>query len=461
MRLNIGISWIYTEFSVVVSRFGRIEKKWISDVPVTSLKEFSNAMYYACESLELKKGGNVYIAYESDEHTHEFLELPRMAKKDLHKVLERKIESNKSFEDAAAWCHHEARHDRHTEGVLLHLMPRSIVDAMVRICDDFFFVAKRLVPLTEVYTYHLENLQLDRDEKILIVALFATRVQMVVANGGGEVLFVRELGYTWRDSDGERIVTDAVRTLQYSKQRTGGEINRIIMMGAESDEAKSVIEKKITLPITLDEASSDFCFWAQQAINLPNLSGNNFIPKLARQALTRRTAIRLATAGITVVILSSVGVTSWVEYNIYSNKDLYEQVETDIHNLSENIKTLNKNISIAEKEKKQLEALDISGQNFPLIFFSSLGSIVPDEVVLKDVEITLGKNAWHFSMEGVSTVSFNKVPYYIQKIQTVLASNPWNAAVNPDWKNIWVSQLQSGGIEEGQITGFEIQGEMQ
>ncbi len=458
MRLNIGISWIYTELNIVVYRFGKLEKSWTSATPVNDLKDFNNAIYEACNALDLKKGGNVSIAYESDEHTHEFLELPNMAKKDLQKVLARRIEAEKPFEDAAAWCYHEARHDKRTEGVLLHLMPKRMVDAMIRICDDFFFVAKKLVPLTEIYTRHIEHLDFDREEKLLLIALFENRVQMVVASGSGEILFVRELGYAWRENEGQRLLTDADRTLRYAKQRTGGQITRIIMMGNQSDEAISVLNRTITLPIEIDESSADSYFWSREVVSLPIVSANNFIPKLARSALTKRTALRFSIAALIAMTIYSVIFAGSVEYRIYNNRAILDQAEADIDALQGDIDALRTKMQIAEEERSQLRKMAVTGLDLPVIFFSYIGHFVPAQMVLNEAEIEHEAEGWRFRFTGHTESGFTEVPDLLKKMEASLSARPWNALVDPAWQDNWVAQLKSGAASDDGRTGFELRG---
>jgi len=458
MRTSIGISWTYTEFHVVTTRNGKVESTWSSPQPVTSLRDFSDALFNACNALSLKQGGHVSIAYESDVHTHEFFELPKMAKKDLHKYLQRRIILEKPFKEDASWCYHEAHHGKNTEGVLLHLMPKDIVDAMIRICDDFFFVAKRLVPLTEIFTSHIASLKLDRNEKLLLIALFENRVQMVVARGNGEILFVRELGYAWSENNGERLITDADRTLRYAKQRTGGSISRIIMMGDQSESAMNVLNKTVTLPIVIDESSADCFFWAKKVSDLPISNANNFIPKLARRALTRRTALRSAVMSLAFLLMLTVSFTAWVEYKVYNSNEPEIQIEADVKKLQRQIEHIEQQMLLAERDRSQLSKFTVSGLNLPVIFFNHLGNLTPADMILSSAEIHREKKGWHFRLTGKSSLQFTRIPESLTRLESGFAAKPWNASIEQSWRSTWLAQLQAGAASNDSVTGFEMSG---
>jgi len=461
MKETIGISWIYTELFVVVTRRGKVEKKWVSSQPVTDIKGFSEGLFEACHVLGLNQGGHVSIAYESDDHSHEFLELPSMAKKDLHKYLQRRIVTEKPFTDDAAWCYHEARHGKKTEGVLLHLMPKNIVDAMVRICGDFFFIAKRLVPLTEIFTDHILSLKLNGEKKLLLVALFDSRVQMVVAKGNGEILFVRELGYSWDESEGERLVTDADRTLRYAKQRTGGEIDQVILMGGESESALIILKKAMSLPMVVDESSANRFFWATKVIGLPVTNENNFIPKLARRALTRRSALRGAVAAFALLLLITVGFVSWVEYQVFDFDVTEQEIVLDIDEMQQQLNALKRQMALADREKSQLDKFVVTAPDLPVIFFSYLGHLVPKDVTLGSVEIHRKKPGWHFRLTGNSPLSFTRIPDALSKLESGFTAEPWNAQITQSWQQRWLEQLKAGAASNANITGFEMAGILQ
>ena len=205
---RFGIEWAYNEFRVGRLENGECKDFWTAPYAVKDLFDLNRAMYDASQQIDLRSGGTIAIAYEDDLHTHEFLEVPAMGKKDLQKFVERRVTQDKSFDGAAAHCFHNAKRNNKVDGILLHMMPKSIVDALIRICEEYYLHPRRLVPLTEILSEHVRKLGAEADDILLVVAIFNRRVQMLVANGRGDILFVRELAYAWRHDKTDRLVVE-------------------------------------------------------------------------------------------------------------------------------------------------------------------------------------------------------------------------------------------------------------
>ena len=96
---RFGIEWIYGEF--LISRFagGRVAERWQAPYPVTDLKSLGRAMHDASQHIDLPRGGDVAIAYEDDLHTHEFVEVPPLRKRDLEKHLALRVEQTLTKEE--------------------------------------------------------------------------------------------------------------------------------------------------------------------------------------------------------------------------------------------------------------------------------------------------------------------------------------------------------------------------
>ncbi|MEN7343992.1 MAG: hypothetical protein AAAFM81_13660, partial [Pseudomonadota bacterium] len=226
MSIDYGIEWAYGEFRISKLRGNEVVESWKSPEPVTDLMSLNAAMYEACHHVDISKGGSVAIAYEDDLHTHEFLEVPPMGRRDMEKYLTRHVTENKPFTTDAAWRFHPVSREGRVDGVLLHLMPKYIVDAVMRICEEFYLKPKLLVPLTEIMSEYVPGLHCDENEALLLIALFDERTQMLISSDKGEILFVRELSYAWNKDNQERFSADINRTAGYAKQRIGALTNQ-------------------------------------------------------------------------------------------------------------------------------------------------------------------------------------------------------------------------------------------
>ena len=105
--VQFTISWIYEEFRVAKVTRGELSKVWDSPKPVSDLASFHEALIAASAALGMNNGGDVAITFESDEHSHAFIDLPPMNQRDVEKYLVRRIEQDKTFEEHPVWSYRQ------------------------------------------------------------------------------------------------------------------------------------------------------------------------------------------------------------------------------------------------------------------------------------------------------------------------------------------------------------------
>lgn len=456
-----AISWIYGEFHIMRMHHGYPVELWVSPERVHDLASLSVAMNQAAEHIDLTRGGDVAIAYEDDLHTHDLFDVPNMSKRDLEKLLARKVEKNKPFTDEASWCYHEAKHNDEEEGILLHRLPKRIVDAIVRICQDFYLTPKRLVPLTEIMSELVGGYKLDDNELVMLVAVFNERTEIVVCLGSGEVMFVRELPYAGNAIENERLLTDLDRTLNFAKQKFAKTINKFWLLGEKSDVIQSQMYGKIDAEIYVDDEALDPAFWAVQVSRLQGQISANFIPLLARKKISRNLFCRIAVWAFPVLLLASIFTTSFVEYRLARHAEIEGQMQDEIMHLQDNIAHIESLISRREDGEQKLKLLQADAGNLPALFMNHLGNLVPPGLALTHTVIENKNNEWKVLLKGDSALSMSDVVAVLTEFETVLQQPPWNITITESWENSWYEQLKSGAASREGNSGFQITGWMQ
>ena len=456
-----GIEWIYGEF--LISRFsgGKTVEQWKAPYPVTDLSSLSRAMFEASQHIDLPRGGDVAIAYEDDLHTHEFLEVPHLSKRDLEKHLALRVAQSKSFDGEAAWCYHPAKPGQKMEGVLLHLMPRSVVDAVIRICGEYYLTPRRLVPLTEVISEHVPSLEAQDSDVLLLIALFAERVQLVVAHGDGEVLFVRELQYSWMNENLERLIADVNRTIGYSKQRIGIRPDAAWIMGEHADGVIDAFQSGLECPVGIDQSAIDSDFWMAEVAGLPQRLDSNFIPRLARRAVSRKSLMRAAVLTGFALVISALTIAVTVEWLLATAELDSQQLNADIFELEQNIQHLNEELRVFDLEQLRLNQLTADAFNLPALFLSHLGDMVPDGLVLLNVNVVRDETSWYLELSGTTNLPFEEAPAAFSQLEKSLSSSPWNAEIVESWQSTWMQQLRGGGAAMDGTVGFRLKGRLQ
>lgn len=457
---RFGIEWIYGEF--LISRFsgGKSVEHWQAPYLVTDLASLSRAMHDASRHIDLPRGGDVAIAYEDDLHTHEFVEVPKLSKRDLEKHLARRVARSKPFDGPAAWCYHPTKPGQKLEGVLLHLMPRQVVEAVVRICGEYYLTPKRLVPLTEIISEHIPVLEVEPSDVLLMVAMFSERVQLVVAHGDGEVLFVRELQYAWQDEGLDRLVLDINRTLGYARQRIGLRPERAWVMGEYGHRVMDEFQQGLECPVFLDETAVAPDFWMAKVANLPQRLDSNFIPRLARRAISRKSLMRAAVLTGFSLLGGAALMGALVEWLNATQRLDPADIRADIAMLEESIEHLETELEVFDLGQIRLEELTADAFNLPALFLSHLGSMVPEALVLLSVDVRRRDAVWTMELTGVADLPFDTAPRELALLESRLMSSPWNVEVTESWRENWIKQLKSGGAAQEEAVGFRISGQL-
>jgi hypothetical protein len=457
---RFGIEWIYGEF--LISRFagGESVEQWSAPYPVTDLASLSRAMFDASQHIDLPRGGDVAIAYEDDLHTHEFLEVPPLGKRDLEKHLALRVEQGKPFEDEAAWCYHPAKPGQKMEGVLLHLMPRRIVEAVIRICGEYYLTPKRLVPLTEVISEHVPKLEADGRDVLLLIAMFAERVQLVVAHGDGEVLFVRELQYSWQNDNIDRLVVDVNRTIGYVKQRISLRPDHAWVMGEHARMVIDAFERDLDCPVSVDQSATGTDFWMAEVAGLPQRLDSNFIPRLSRRAVSRKSLMRAAVLTGFSLFGAAATMGAVVQWLIFNKALDAETIRADIVSLEQNILHMEEELRVFDLEQLRLNQLTADAFNLPALFLSHLGDMVPDGLVLLNANVVREDTHWTIELAGTTELPFDQAPSVFELLESRLTEPPWNAEINQSWRDTWMEQLKSGGAAMDGAVGFRITGRL-
>ena len=455
MSVDFAIEWVYGDLRIARLRGGEVVEQWQSAERVSDLASLGSALREASAHVAIGRGGSVAIAYEDDLHTHEFLEIPPMSRRDRTRFLQRHVDTHKQFEGAAAWRAHEV--DRvGAKGVLLHIMPRAILDAILRICSDFYLVPKLLVPLSEIMSSIVPTLDGEADGPLLMVALFEERTQMLVSSAAGDILFVRELSYPWTAETSGRLVVDINRTIGYAKQRLGGAVAQTWVFGQRADMTRIALDSRIDAPVDCSERATEPEFWMQRVAVLPERLSSNFIPLLARRSVTGKTMMRAGLLVTAVATLAAVVVAGIVELALFRNRIDVIALQQQLRDRQEAVLSLEAEATRMSAEARKLDMLNVDAFNLPGLFLSKLPTLVPEGVVLTEVDVQREQSGWSVALLGLTDVSLEEAAPLLADLQDALTASPWNATVTQSWEDAWMRQLETGRAASDDGIGFEL-----
>ncbi len=442
------ISWIQRQFIAVRMRRGQREETWESPEPVAELPDFNRAVAAACEMLEIPGGTEVSIIYESDRLSHPLSEAPPMRRHDLTTFLQRKVNQLKTFEGEAAWGYTRTLPSRDGDSVALHLMPRSFVDAMVRICEEFHLRPVSLLPLSVAMTMRIRELAGQSDQVCMLVALFPFQCEIVVARGDGSLLFVRDLGYGVTGNEG-RLVQEIGRSILFSGQRFSTAVDRIWIAGRGADAVAGLLAPTVTVAVEgmEDDQPVD---WVRDSKN--RAVSNNLLPVQVRDKYRRQIMLRWS-AALTVALAVSSVLTAWeIEQLVRAQGAGLQAVEREINDLERTKARLQNRVNERQALQSRLDAFRRNAlpPMAPLWVMDYLAEQRPAGVRLQHVSMKYRDGdqagAWRLEIQG-SAADIENAPRAWDAFESALAGPPLNAHVTESWKQPWVRALKSGASE--------------
>ena len=461
-RTRYAISWLYGEFRLARFHKEQVAAQWESPTAVESLGDLVRALEAASEHVDMTAKGDVIVVHEHDLHTHDYLEVPAMKKRDLEKYLARRVSQDKAFEDEAAWCYHKVRHAGGKEGVLLHLLPKHIVEATTRACTAVGLAPKCYVPLTEIVSEYMPTTDVQIDQMLLVVACFNERTELILTLADGEALFVRELNYGASPETADRLVTDINRTIRYTRQQVGRAVDLAWFMGGYSDAVMQLLEPAIEVPVRFDDKAQDPYFWARRATALSGKLSANFISVFEQKNMSADVLRRIGTyctAAIVVITLLLTLISSGLVARRGAQK---EQLAVRAEAVRSSINDMQIRLSESQLKLEHLERLRTSNHNLPSLMMVHLSRLTPPEVTLTEVAINYaGAAGWEISLTGQIGGDMRHSARILAGFEERLRGDPWRLRMTRHFTNSWMEQFEQGQLAETSLQGFNLVGVIQ
>ncbi len=111
-------------------------------------------------------------------------------------------------------------------------------------------------------------------------------------------------------------------------------------------------------------------------------------------------------------------------------------------------------------QRERLQQLTPALAPLPASFMHQLAQDLPASLTLTQASIRRGDEAWDFRLEGMADTRLEVTLPTLEGLSATLERAPWNAHVNPAWRQTWLQQLRSGAAASGPIR-FAMRGQLQ
>ena len=454
------ISWIYGDFRVLRLQRDKVMGVYHAAEAVTDLAAFAEAVATAHSALALPSGP-IAVVFANDDCGHLSFEAPPTSAADLERMVARRVDTEKTFIEAASWTYRAVVDERAQTGrtVLLHLAPKRFVDAIIRICEEYFLQVRSVVPLAELVARVALPACTSADEVVIATAVLRDRAVLSVVRADASVVFARTVALGEYGEVDDRIPLEINRTALFAKQKIGKSIDAACVFAADAALAARISPQ---LELTLrDVPVVDNEFTWARALAAQNLAQlGNLVPRFRQRALSQRSLTRaamLASAVLWVVAIVSVAWVTQFNSRVAGRGSI---AQAALPALETETATLTAELEQLTARRQRLDELSPTLAAVPAGFMHQAGLDLPASLTLTQARVRRVDGGWDFRLEGLADSRLEVTLPTLEHLSASLEGAPWHAVVNPGWRQTWLQQLRSGAAANGPIR-FALHGQLQ
>jgi hypothetical protein len=283
-----------------------VGKTWATEIAQGVEADFASLVAEAVKNTEFT-GNTVSLLLANPQLAQKLVDVPPVKDADLVRIIQREAQQQKFFNDEAAWTFQKTLTVKGVQRVILHLLPKSLLDKLIQGCQQSGLHLISVVPVSAVLHQQLSRLSLNKDDVALIAAETGGYTTVVVGRSDGKLLLVRTLLGDWNQNV-ERLTVDSKRTIAFITQQYDLNINAgVWLFGAGAEQHAPILQLLLALPVNLSPVEFKPEYWAVQATKLRPGTTPNFIGSEMQHAPQRRMFARVVAAGTLLVLLASLG----------------------------------------------------------------------------------------------------------------------------------------------------------
>ncbi|MGE0388177.1 MAG: hypothetical protein AB7Q97_25920 [Gammaproteobacteria bacterium] len=456
--VSVSVSWLYGDFRAVRFVRGRIAAVYHAGAPVTDLPGFNAALAQAYAHLDWPMG-RVALCYAGEQASYLSFEAPPMSRADMERYVARRVEQEKPFPETASWswCSVADDRERSERNVLVHIVPRRMIDAVIRICDEFFLTVHRVVPLSELVGQIAAPACAATDEVVVAAAPTAERATLAVVRADGAILFTRTAQIGEGEERDQRLALEINRTVLFAKQRIGRAVNACALLADADSPLMALPGIDVPLrPVPLDDPHFE---WARRVGARRANALQSLVPSRFRALLNRRAVMRAAMAASVALWFAAAAVVLSVEGLIARVRGGEQRMAESTLESRQSQADLEAQVERIELQRDRLAQLSPPARMPVAGFLSGVGGVLAPDLVLTRARIERQGALWRFSLDGDSRLPIGTTLAALEHTAARLQAPPWNAEIDGQWRQTWLQQLRNGGTE-GSAVHFSIAGRL-
>ncbi len=460
----LSLSLLNERLSAVAVHRGAVAGTWERPEPVTDLADFGSVLQEAVRQTGYT-GTAVTVVLAHQRLAQQLVESPPVKGRSLRLFLQNRAKQLKPFSSDAAWSYQPALPTRNAQAMLLHLLPRELLDQLVQGCQQLELHCDRVFPASAILQGQLTELPLEPNEIALLAADTGGATTVVIGRKDGSIYLGRTLSNSWNVHP-DRVTVDLNRTLLYVKQQFGASVNSVWLFGEGAQNQIDTLRTALRLPVKLSPVQPGPFYWSQESLHVPVGDTNNLISLEQLQAPRRRVFFKVTSVAVGLAavgaLITAAAVQGWV---MQQGKQL-QAIQAKI----EQLQVRKAALQDREREflqKKQFVKIVSDGKVAPVPgwFLGYLGDIVPETLLLGQVRLNREGDQWHVELGGTLQPTTNPAPAKVMAdavalLKTNLAQGPFHVQILGEGGATGKSTLASARATSRPADQFFVEGVM-
>ncbi len=328
------------------------------------------------------------------------IEVPPVKGWKLDQVLQRIVESSKSFSEVAVWSRQPGLATKTGNSVLVHFCPQTVIEQLNETCRTAELQLLRVIPTTTVLIGHLKLLPLEKDELAVLAAETGAFTTVVIGRSDGLVCLGRVLRSSWK-TESDRVNIDLTRSIGFAEQQTGLAVASVWLFGAGAEAQVPLMRSMLQLPVSVSPVPFSPNYWAEQAAQFSGESDGNLLSVESRHAAQRHRFLTLTGVFLGLLLLSALLTAAIVERLCRRTLKASAFISDQIAGLRMQKADLEQ-VALSAAQTEQIARI-AHGHRLsptPAWFLGYLSEVVSSDLVLTELQVRRTNNLWAVRVTG-------------------------------------------------------------
>jgi hypothetical protein len=337
------------------------------------------------------------------------LDVPPVKSASLRKILQRQAQQQKMFAGDATWTSQRASVSKDAQRIVLHLLPRAVLNQLVQACHRVGLYLTSVAPPSAVLQQQLKALPLEKNQAALLAAETGGSTTVIIGRGDGQVLLARTLAGSWNES-AEQLALDLNRTLLFFNEQYGAAVNEgIWLFGPGAPEQCAKVQRHTQIPVAVSPVPYGPLYWATTALKVRPASLPNFISPEMQQAPQRQVFATVVAAATFLVVVALLGLSAYALTQTRQEAANVKLLSGQLSRLeTRRLALQQRNLLLARREQIAGLVLDSRLQPVPVWFLGFLAEAVPPELVVTNLHIERESGVWKVHLAGTLQTALNQ-----------------------------------------------------